>query len=107
LSRKIFVILTVILLLTSISIAGAAPSGSISFEGQVDSEDFVLQLGQSRKNAVIFKNTASATRGYEFVKWETEGDVSVSDSGSQTTTVTVNGDGTLRAIYKAGSTTHI
>jgi hypothetical protein len=36
--------------------------------------------------------------GYMFVRWETEGGVTVSNSNSATTTVTVSSDGTLRAI---------
>jgi hypothetical protein len=40
--------------------------------------------------------------GYVFDSWETTGGISVSPN-SQTTTVTVSGDGTLRAIYKVAS----
>jgi hypothetical protein len=36
--------------------------------------------------------------GYMFVRWETEGGVAVSNANSATTTVTVSGTGTLRAI---------
>ena len=36
-----------------------------------------------------------------FVRWETSGDVSVSDPNSETTKVTVKGSGTLNAIYES------
>jgi hypothetical protein len=36
--------------------------------------------------------------GYRFVKWETSGGVKVSDESAQSTTVTVFGQGTLRAV---------
>ena len=39
--------------------------------------------------------------GYMFIKWETSGDVTVSDAKSVTTTVTVSGNGTLRAVGNA------
>ena len=39
--------------------------------------------------------------GYSFVKWETSGGVSVLNSGSGSTTVTISASGTLRAIYKS------
>jgi parallel beta-helix repeat protein len=37
--------------------------------------------------------------GYEFARWETSGGVSVADSYASSTSATVGGDGTLRAIY--------
>lgn len=58
--RTFLPLLIVLLLISLVPIVSAAPSGATMFEGQVDSEDLVLQLGQSGKNTVIFKNTASA-----------------------------------------------
>ena len=39
--------------------------------------------------------------GYVFVRWETSGGISVSDTDSPSTTVTVSGDGVLRAVGNA------
>ncbi len=42
----------------------------------------------------------SPDSGYEFVRWERSGGISVSNQNSQSTTATVSGDGTLTAIYQ-------
>ena len=43
--------------------------------------------------------TYNPASGYRFDHWETSGGVSITNSTAKTTTVTVSGDGTLRAIY--------
>jgi hypothetical protein len=46
-----------------------------------------------------YSATYSPEGGYWFVRWETSGGISVSNAGSQSTTVTISSSGTLRAIY--------
>jgi hypothetical protein len=47
--------------------------------------------------------TFNAPPGYYFVKWETTGSVIVANSNAQTTTLTINGDGSVTAVYSNGS----
>lgn len=71
-------------------------SGSITFDGTGYSlpDDFESQADDY---TVVY----NAARGYEFVRWEAGGGVSVSDAYSRTATVTVSDEGTLEAVYKA------
>ena len=57
----------------------------------------VTILKDPTKYEVTYKPSVSSS----FIKWETTDDVSVLDAGKETTTVTVSGSGTLRAIYKS------
>jgi PKD repeat protein len=57
----------------------------------------VTILRDPTKYEATYKPSVSSS----FVKWETTGDVSVLDASKETTTVTVSGSGTLRAIYKS------
>ena len=45
--------------------------------------------------------TVTYNSGYTFVRWETTGGVTVSDENAASTTVTVSGNGTLRAVGSA------
>jgi hypothetical protein len=61
------------------------------------------------KEAGSYQATYNPASGYRFDHWETSGGVSVTDPNAQTTTVTVSGNGTLRAIYTAAlsNTMHV
>jgi hypothetical protein len=45
--------------------------------------------------------TVTYSSGYTFVRWETTGDIAVSDENTPSTTVTVSGNGVLRAVGSA------
>jgi PKD repeat protein len=53
------------------------------------------------KDPTKYEATYKPSVSSSFLKWETTGDVSVLDANKETTTVTVSGTGTLRAIYKS------
>ena len=45
--------------------------------------------------------TVTYSSGYTFVRWETTGDIAVSDENAPSTTVTISGNGILRAVGSA------
>ncbi|MCJ7506414.1 hypothetical protein MUP05_08120, partial [Candidatus Bathyarchaeota archaeon] len=59
------------------------------------------------KSAGEYPLIYSPASGYTFDKWETDGGVSVSSLTSASTTLTVTGSGTLRAVYKTVFTIHL
>jgi hypothetical protein len=56
------------------------------------------------KPPAVYSISYSAESGYIFVRWETVGSMSVSNPTSVSTSLTVTGPGTLRAIYSTGQT---
>ena len=75
--------------------AATANKGSITFDGTNYSLPEDISITQGNYSA-----TYNPESGYEFKNWSTEGNVSVLDPNSQTTTVTVSCGGTLRAVYE-------
>ena len=75
--------------------AATTNKGTITFNGS----DYSLphDISVSPKSYTATYNPES---DYEFVRWETSGNITVSDLDSPTTTVTVSCGGTLRAIYR-------
>jgi len=69
--------------------------GKIAFDGTMYS--LPNEITKSSGTYSINYNCAS---GYLFDHWETSGPLGVADPNAESTSVTVNGDGTLRAIYK-------
>jgi hypothetical protein len=51
--------------------------------------------------------TASPASGWAFVQWQVSGDISVADYTSPSTTITVNGSGTVTAIFEQVPTTYV
>ncbi|MEM2875538.1 MAG: DNRLRE domain-containing protein [Candidatus Bathyarchaeia archaeon] len=75
-------------------------TGETSNLGQIIIDESVFLLPKEL-SVVPGSYQASYGSGYEFVRWEVSGGVSVSDPNSQNTTVTVSGDGKLRAVGNA------
>jgi parallel beta-helix repeat protein len=59
------------------------------------------------KTAGTYPIEYSAVPGYQFYQWETTPGVSVADPNAWSTTATVSGSGTLKAIYKAIFAVHL
>jgi len=76
--------------------AASSNLGSIVFDGSTHSlpNDII-------KTAGTYSISYNPASGYVFDHWETTDGVSVADPNAPSTTATVNGDGTLRAIYNA------
>jgi len=68
--------------------------GSITFEGNSYQNGDSTELNNGQYSA-----TGNGVSGYQFSHWSTTGGITVSDSQSKTTTVNVNGDGSLRAYF--------
>jgi len=68
--------------------------GSITF----DSQTYDLSATFSKSDGT-YKATANPPNGYDFDSWEHSGSISVTNSMSQTTDVTVSGDGSLKAVF--------
>jgi len=69
--------------------------------GTITLDDIDYSLSVSvEKDVGSYTVVANPPEHYIFDSWETSGSVSVSDESSQTTTVTVNGDGELEALFK-------
>jgi hypothetical protein len=69
--------------------------GTITFDGTT--YNLPKDISKSAGNYSCQYTPAS---GYQFVKWETSGGVSVPSATANPTTVTVSNNGTLRALYK-------
>jgi len=70
--------------------------GYIIFDSSTYSLPVTILVDPTKYEATYKPSVSSS-----FAKWETTGDVSVSDASKETTTVIVSGSGTLRAIYKS------
>lgn len=75
--------------------AATSNKGTTTFAGSTHSLPKDMSVNQGS-----YTVTYSPEGGYEFVRWETSGNISVSNSNSQTTTVNVSCGGTLRAVYR-------
>jgi len=68
--------------------------GTITFDG------LNYSLPNSvEKNEYTYSVVANPPEGYYFCRWETTGSISVSNTTSQSSTATVNGNSTLKAIF--------
>ena len=74
--------------------------GSLTF----DSTSGTLPSDVSKDSGIAYSVQYTAASGYSFDHWETTGYLKVASTTASTTTVTVMGDGTLRAVYKASTT---
>lgn len=81
--------------LTSSTLDGQSSNvGTITFAGSTYSLPTVVD-----KQTGSYSATANPPSGYSFHHWETIGGITVSSNTSQTTTVTANGAGTLKAVF--------
>jgi hypothetical protein len=81
----------------SVHLESALDTGEDANSGSITLATETLPL-PSDVSVVVGSYQISYAGGYYFVRWETSGDIYVSDPNAQNTTVNVSGNGTLRAV---------
>jgi len=84
----------------TISLESRQDTGATSNLGTITFDGIPYSLPTSvSKPAGSYQALYNPASGYTFVGWETSGSVSVSSSTDNPTTVTITGDGTLKAVF--------